>query len=194
MIIIGITGTFGAGKGTVVECLVVKYGFAHFSARAVIADEIKKRGLPENRDTMRQVANDLRAKHGSAYVLEQLLTRALASGADRAVLESVRTLGEIAMLRKIKPPQRFYLLGVDTKAQLRYERNVARGSTTDQVNFADFLRQEHLESVSKNPAEINLLACLKSADFVLTNNGSVAELYAQVDEAMQRLSLSKQNN
>jgi len=61
--IIGITGTDGGGKGTVVEYLVEKKGFVHCSARALWVDEIKKRGLEVNRANMRIVANDLRAKH-----------------------------------------------------------------------------------------------------------------------------------
>lgn len=41
MIIIGITGTLGAGKGTVVEYLKTK-GFKHFSVREFLTQEIKK--------------------------------------------------------------------------------------------------------------------------------------------------------
>ncbi|MCX6713904.1 MAG: dephospho-CoA kinase, partial [Candidatus Vogelbacteria bacterium] len=63
--IIGITGTLGAGKGAVVDCLKIK-GFKHYSVTAFITDEIIKRGLPVNRDKMVLVANDLRAQYGSA--------------------------------------------------------------------------------------------------------------------------------
>ena len=34
MIIIGITGTLGAGKGTIVDYLVKQKGFVHYSVRA----------------------------------------------------------------------------------------------------------------------------------------------------------------
>ncbi|HEX3095769.1 MAG TPA: AAA family ATPase, partial [Patescibacteria group bacterium] len=47
MIIIGITGTAGSGKGTVVEYLVSKYGFKHYSARGFITEELVRRNLPE---------------------------------------------------------------------------------------------------------------------------------------------------
>ena len=61
MITIGITGTLGAGKGTIVDYLVKSRGFEHYSVRAFITEEIKRRGLPVNRDSMTQVGNDLRA-------------------------------------------------------------------------------------------------------------------------------------
>ncbi|MDR0438308.1 MAG: AAA family ATPase, partial [Bacteroidales bacterium] len=50
--IIGITGTIGAGKGTIVDYLVSQKGFLHFSVRDFLSEEIERRGLPVNRDTM----------------------------------------------------------------------------------------------------------------------------------------------
>lgn len=38
MHIIGITGTLGAGKGTIVEYLKDKKGFAHFSVREFLKE------------------------------------------------------------------------------------------------------------------------------------------------------------
>ena len=63
MNIIGITGTIGAGKGTIVDYLVKEKGYVHYSVREFLAEEVKKRGLEVNRDTLTEVGNDLRAKH-----------------------------------------------------------------------------------------------------------------------------------
>jgi len=63
MKIIGITGTHGAGKGAIVDYLISK-GFAHFSARDLIMEEIRRRGMPEDRNSTHVVANALRAEHG----------------------------------------------------------------------------------------------------------------------------------
>ena len=41
MIIIGITGTLGAGKGTIVEYLVGKKGFKHYSVRELLSEIIR---------------------------------------------------------------------------------------------------------------------------------------------------------
>src|SRR5882757_21012 len=98
MITIGITGTLGAGKGTVVEYLIHKYDFAHYSAREFITQEIFRRGLPVNRDTMTETSNDLRAKHHPGYIIEQLFLQACQSDKN-ALIESVRTVGEIDILK-----------------------------------------------------------------------------------------------
>jgi dephospho-CoA kinase len=69
--IIGITGTDGGGKGTVVDYLVREKGFVHCSARQLWNDEITKRGLEINRANMRLIANDLRAAHGDDFLLTE---------------------------------------------------------------------------------------------------------------------------
>ena len=76
MIILGITGTLGAGKGTIVDYLVSEKGFEHFSVRSFLLEEIREQGLPENRDSMYRLANDLRAKFGPSYVVDRLYDRA----------------------------------------------------------------------------------------------------------------------
>ena len=49
MIIIGITGTLGAGKGTIVDYLVKEEGFDHYSVRGFLLEEMKKMGMPCSR-------------------------------------------------------------------------------------------------------------------------------------------------
>lgn len=43
MLIIGITGTNGAGKGTVVEYLVKEKGFSHYSVSGYLTQILKRR-------------------------------------------------------------------------------------------------------------------------------------------------------
>src|SRR5262245_50607987 len=112
MVIFGITGTLGAGKGTVVEYLLNK-GFQHYSVRAYISEEIVRRGLPVNRDNMFVVGNDLRMKNGPAYIAQELYKKAVQNGKD-SVIESIRTLGEVEALRKTP---NFYLMAVDAKPE-----------------------------------------------------------------------------
>src|ERR1700719_609147 len=91
--IIGITGTNGAGKGTVVDYLVKQKGFTHYSARDIWNEEIVKRGLPPGRDSMVIVANDLRAIHGPQFFAQRAAAKTREHGGD-AVIESIRSVGE----------------------------------------------------------------------------------------------------
>jgi dephospho-CoA kinase len=184
--IIGITGTLGAGKGEVSRYLMGK-GFKHFSARDFITEEIKRRGLPVNRDQMVEVANDLRASHGASYIATELYDQAAKFGAN-AVIESIRTVGEVMALRK---KGNFTLLAVDADPKVRYERVVARDSATDQVSFEKFLADEALEYKNPDPNKQNLALCMELADFVITNNGNLEELRKNIDAIMERLEALK---
>ncbi len=176
--IIGITGTNGSGKGTVVDYLKTK-GFAHYSARGFIVSEIERRGLPVDRSTMNQTANDLRLKHSPSYIIEELYKQAEAADGD-AIIESVRALGEAEFLRAHGAK----LVAVDADRKLRYERSVARGSHTDHVDFDTWVTQEEREWHNEAAHDMDVPGVMALADFTIENNGTVEELRAQVDAAL----------
>lgn len=184
-IIIGITGTIGAGKGTIVDYLVKNNGFIHFSAREdVINKEIEKRGLPITRDNMVLVANDLRKNYGPSYVAEELFKMAQNSP-QACVLESLRTVGEIESL---KNKGMFYLFAVDANQKTRYDRiQIRNNSQSDNVSLEKFIEQEKTEMNSDDPNKQNLIKCISMADYTLDNNGTFDDLYRQIDELVKKL-------
>lgn len=183
MIIIGITGTLGAGKGTIVEYLVKEKGFVHFSVRNYLSDVIKERGIEVNRDTMVVTANDLRSKNGPGFIIEELYRKAAASR-QNCIIESIRTPGEIEKLRKEK---NFFLLAVDADIRIRYDRIKMRGSETDNVSFETFRQNEIREMHSDDPNKQNLSECIRQADFVLRNDGSMEQLKQKTEEILKNI-------
>ncbi len=180
MIILGITGTLGAGKGTIVEYLVAEKGFSHYSVRAWLLSKVRAAGLPENRDSLFNIANELRAKFGASYVTDQLYEIAMVSGKD-CVIESIRTPGEIDSLRK---KGKFYLLAVDADPRIRYERIVLRQSETDKISYATFQENEAREMTTTDPAKQNLRRCIELTDFTIRNDGTRKELTDQVEKIL----------
>lgn len=180
--IIGITGTLGAGKGTVVEYLKTK-GFKHYSVSGFISEEIARRGLPVNRDTMTEVGTDLRKIHGAGYITTELLKRA-EGVEDNVVIESIRSIGEVESLKK----HGAVLWAVDAEVKKRYERIAKRKSEKDSVTFEKFIADEERESRGTDPTEMNLPKCIALADMVFQNNGTEDELFAQVEAALQKYS------
>ncbi len=181
MLIIGITGTLGAGKGTIVDYLVKKKGFAHFSVRQYLIDVMQQKGLEVNRDNMVVTANELRAKHSPSFIIEELYARALQQNKN-AVIESIRTPGEIDFLKK---QGNFLLLAVDADPGIRYERIKLRQSDTDHIDFKTFLENEQREMTTTDPNNQNLRACIERADIKLINNGTREELYWQLEEKLK---------
>lgn len=182
MKIIGITGTLGAGKGTIVDYLRDSKGYTHYSVREFIAQEITRRGFPVNRDTLTEIGNDIRKNHGGDYIFQELRKKAEEEGKDAIAIESIRTVDEVNALEKVGG----ILFSVDADPELRYKRAVLRKSETDRVSFEKFKEDELRESQSTDPAKQNLVLCRKMTkpEFQFTNNGSFEDLHRQIDTAM----------
>jgi dephospho-CoA kinase len=181
--IIGITGTLGGGKGTIVEYLIENQKYNHYSVRSVLIEKIQERGMIVNRDSMTSVANELRAKHSPSYIVDLLYERAQKAGKN-AIIESIRTPGEVESL---KSKGEFYLFAVDADPHVRYQRIVQRNSETDQVSFDEFLSNENREMQSTDPNKQNLLKCREMADFIINNDGSIEDLNLQVSKIIEQI-------
>jgi len=196
--IIGITGTMGAGKGAVVDYLMQKHDYGHASARTFLTAEVKRRGMPVVRESMRFVADDFRKNYQptNGYIMLGLLKEAeeliAGSGPDGkkhpgAVIESIRTIPEIETLRAARADD-FIFWAVDANQQMRYERIVKRGSETDNVTFEEFVAAEERESITgeKEPWRGNLPGCIAAADITVKNEGTLEELHAAIEKALQQ--------
>ncbi len=180
--IVGITGTLGAGKGTIVEYLKTK-GFTHYSVRSFIVEEIKIRGLPINRDTMVLIGNKLREANSPSYIIEKIYEKAKLENSN-TVIESLRTIGEVEALRKKKD---FYLFSVDADIEKRYDRILKRKIESDFVSFEEFVSNEKREMENKDLFKQNLKRCIEMADFKFENNGTIEDLYKGVEKILIKL-------
>ena len=184
--IIGITGTIGAGKGAVVAYLVREKGFTHYSARAFFAEKMEGAGIPIDRDNMIVFANALRSEHGPRYVFDELWKRACASEKS-AVIESIRAIGEAEALKE----QGGILLSIDADQKIRYERIHGRASALDNVTFEEFAEQEAREMHSNDVHNQNIAAVMHMADFTIINNDSLSDLHSQIEAILENLTSTK---
>lgn len=181
--IIGITGTDGAGKGEVVKYLVETKEFHHYSARELISAAIRRRGLEVNRANMRIVANDLRKMHGDAFIVSESLRRANTVGHQDIVIESIRALAEAEELKA----NGGILLAVDAGLEVRYERIQGRASESDRVSFEEFKTHEETEMNDPDPHGMQKGKVMQMADFTIINDGSLDDLYMMTDSFLENV-------
>jgi len=183
--IIGITGTLGAGKGAVVEVLK-ENGFKHFSVRELLIEEMEKRRIEINLNNMAQIANTLRRENSPSYIIEKLFEKAKQEN-ENCIIESIRTPREAEKIKQ----KGGILIAVDALPETRYSRILARQSEIDNISFDEFLEQEKKQMFSINPNEQNLSGCVDMADYVLNNNKTFEYLKEQVEEVLKKIEIEK---
>lgn len=183
MVVIGITGTLGAGKGTIVDFLKEKYNFEHYSVRAYLIAEIKRRGLIVNRDSMTLVANKLRANNSPSFITDELYKIAVKNAKD-CIIESIRTPGEVESL---KAKSDFYLFAVDASPKLRFNRIKIRQSSTDNIDFETFMANEAREMNTSDPNKQNLSKCIEMADYKFNNDGNLNSLNRDIEDVINKI-------
>ncbi|MDH7512140.1 MAG: AAA family ATPase [Clostridiales bacterium] len=170
--LIGLTGTNGAGKGEVAAYLSRK-GYAYFSLSDEIREELRKKGKEITRDSLIAMGNSLRRRYGP-----DILARRVAKKAKgKAVIDSIRNLSEAAYLRGRGG---FVLVAVDAPAELRYKRVRRRGRLESAATLEEFMAKEKKE-MAGGKAEQQLSRVMATADFAITNDGTLASLRRKVE-------------
>lgn len=174
--IIGVAGRNGAGKGELVRFLEAR-SFTALSLSDVIRQELAARGLPESRERMIEVGQELRRRSGPGAMAQALVKQLLP---DRNyAIDSIRHPVEVEILRHCG--QSFHLVWVDANIATRFARMQARGRQGDPKSLADLERLENRERGSDDPNAQQLDAVERVADFRISNDDSLQAFQAQIE-------------
>ena len=180
LVIIGLTGRNGAGKGVVADYLQSK-GFGFWSLSDVIREEVVRRGEEVTRPRLIRAGRELRSKYGSDHLAQEILAKL---EADRNyVVDSFRHPAEV---RAFSRQPDFYLVAVEAEAEVRHRRVRTRGRESDPVSFERFLELERQELSSPDTQGQQLLATGRLANVSFANNGTRQDLRNKVAEWLKR--------
>lgn len=181
--IIGLTGTFAAGKGTLAEYLIKK-GFQYHSLSDELRLLLREKGMTPTRDNLIKAGNGLRERNGRGFLAQLVIKRLQnAPSFTNAIIDSIRNTGEIEELKKLK---NFHLIAVDAPLETRYERAKQRGSQRDPKTLIEFMAQERKEMNGKG-AKQQLKECMQMAEEKITNDSTLENLYKKTDALLQKL-------
>ena len=182
--IIGLTGRNAAGKGTVATMLK-KRSFEYHSLSDTLRNELKKRGIDESREELTKVGNELRKSRGPG-VLADLMIDSITSPTNH-IVDSVRNPFEVESLARKYEEHAFYLLSVDAKPEIRFQRLVERSRSGDSTTWEQFLSQEALEENSDDPNKQQLFLTMAKADFSIDNSGNLEDLERNIENILDKL-------
>lgn len=179
MRIIGLTGLNASGKGTSADFLKEK-GYVYFSLSDIVREEASALGLDHSRENLICTGNKLRDEGGPSILAKRIVKKINTLALDKAVIDSIRNVKEIEELKKLPG---FFLIGVDAPVETRFERSKNRGRIGFEKTLKDFIEIEQKEN-SSDPNKQQLFECLKNADVIILNDGTVTELHKKIIKAI----------
>lgn len=172
---IGLSGTNGAGKDTVAGLLAAEHGFLFISVTEALRDELRRRGLPVDREHLRALSAEWRREFGLGVLVDRAVQRydKLPIGAYKGLV--------IASLRNPAEADRVHELGgvvawIDADPKVRFARIRANAASRDRAGeddktFEQFLAEEKAEMYrSGDEATLDMSGVKALADMTLMND------------------------
>jgi len=108
----------------------------------VVREETKRRGLEPDASNTGEVMQDLRKTLGEAAVAKLCMEGIAESGADRVVVDGVRSMAEVEEFRK---SAKVILVAVHASPSRRYGLLRERGRSDDPLTYEMFLKRDQRE-------------------------------------------------
>ena len=184
--IIGIAGTNGSGKDTVGQMLAEKHGWLFVSVSDILRDDLRKRGLLVERESLRNLSAHWRHKNGLGVLIDKAVTKFKKHKNQHSglVISSLRNPGEVDRVHELGGQ----VLWVDADPKIRYKRISsdahARGRhSEDSITFKQFLAEEKSEmDHGGRETSLHMSGVKAKADFLLQNNGNDIEAFKDAAE------------
>lgn len=179
-IIIGLVGEIASGKDVTKKYLELNYGANCHRFSTILRDILNRLYLPIERVNMQEMSTLLRQKFGED-LLAKIITEDVKNDArEIVVVDGIRRAADMVYLRQLPG---FNLISITVEPQLRYERLVKRKENADDATktYEQFLADGQRET------ELEIPQVMASADYTLNNNGSLKDLYVQIEKIMIEL-------
>jgi len=179
--IIGLAGTFAAGKDTISDALERDFEYHHISTGDMVREVARVRHNSIERPILYQTAADLRCEEGpGAMVIE-----ALKHPERPIIVTGLRSLGEAKEIKKAGG----LLVFVDAPIEIRYQRMQSRARDEEaRLSLEAFEAFEKTEMYSgESDSDFNIRGIGEIADVVIDSS---RELEAFIGDAYQALGLT----
>ncbi|HSX29934.1 MAG TPA: AAA family ATPase [Candidatus Saccharimonadales bacterium] len=178
--IIGVAGTNGSGKDTIGHLLAAHHMYWFISVTEVLRDECRKRGLPVEREHLRDISAEWRREYGYGVLVDKAID------AFNALPDKKQYRGVVmASLRNPHEADRVHeldgtVLWADADPEVRYKRiqanAVYRGRAgEDAKTYEQFLAEEAAEMHAPKGADeatLDMASVKERSDAFVRNNSS----------------------
>jgi len=176
ILVIGLAGRIGSGKGTVAKHLMRKKGAEQFVYSDILSDVLKRLALPVTRPNLQHLGEALRESLGDDVLVNAMEADIKHARAEMRLIDGVRYVNEVEMLRTFPHNK---LIFIDAPLEIRYRRAKKRAEKGEES-----LTLEEFKDREKAATEREIDQVEKMADYTLDNSGTIEELYEKIDQLM----------
>ena len=178
---IGLTGYMGSGKGELLKLLQAR-GYRTVSLSDMVRQEATTRGLPHDREHLQAIGNELRKTFGAGVLGARVREEVEKQPEWKWVIDGVRNPAEERELRKIPG---FKLLGVLASEEVLLQRLLDRNreGALSREDMKAKLAKERGEGEPPDGQQVK--KCLELVDFLIINEGTLAELEAKLEHFLR---------
>ena len=179
-IILGFVGKISSGKDVSKKYLEKKYGAQSCRFSSILRDVLTRIGVEINRENLQKVSTVLRQNFGEDLLALAISKDASSFNSDIVIVDGVRRLTDISHLTTLP---HFFLIKIDADPKLRYERMKLRNENVgdNMKTFENFLKDQEAEADREIPM------VMQTAKYSIDNNGSLEDLYSQLDKLVADL-------
>jgi len=159
-LIVCLTGMPGAGKTTIAEALTSK-GFDKITMGDAVRAEATRRKIEPTGANLGKLMLDLREKNGSGAVAELIKDQILNSSSDVVLVDGVRSLAEVEVLKKIGTVK---VLAIHASGDTRFKFLTGRGRSDAPSDREDFTKRDSRE------IGVGMSESIALADETISNN------------------------
>ncbi|MEB3861812.1 MAG: AAA family ATPase [Desulfurococcales archaeon] len=171
MLLVLVTGMPGSGKSVVASMLARILDAPVYSMGDIVRREVARRGMELTVENIERVARELRREMGMAAVAKLLLKELRGIHASIVVVDGVRSLDEVEVLRGAGRP---CIVAVHASPLTRYRRMMARARRGDIDGWNSF-RMRDMANLSYGIGGV-----IAMADYMIVNESGPEELEASV--------------
>lgn len=178
-LILGFVGHGASGKGAASDYVIKKYNAGYFRFSKMLYDLVTRLYLPADRNNLIRMSEIVRHEFGEDTLARVMKEDVLHDEHEIICVDGIRRLADIVELRTLPG---FKIIYIDTDIKTRYDRLIQRNEKPDDrtKTYEQFLADE------QRPTELSIDEVAREADYVITNNGTLEELYAQIDTIVQQ--------
>lgn len=164
-LIVCLTGMPGAGKTTIAEALTSK-GFDKIIMGDAVRAEATRRKIEPTGANLGKLMLDLREKNGPGAVAELIKDQILNSSSDVVLVDGVRSLAEVEVLKKIGTVK---VLAIHASGDTRFKFLTGRGRSDAPSDREDFTKRDSRE------IGVGMSESIALADETISNNNLTIE-------------------